>query len=125
MPKLRKDRVISMQTFGKKGEDLACDFLANNGYELIVRNYRFKRSEIDIICKLENLLVFVEVKARSSRTYGEPESFVSESQQIAITRAAEHYIMELDWTGDIRFDIVSIIKSYKETEILHLKDAFY
>lgn len=125
MPKLRKDRVISMQTFGKIGEDLACGFLIREGYEILERNYRFKRSEVDIVCKGEGLLVFVEVKTRSSRTYGEPESFVSEAQQLAIIRAAEHYITESNWGGDIRFDIVSIVKSSNEEETLHLKDAFY
>lgn len=125
MPKLRKERVISMQTFGKKGEDLARDYLVRGGYEILKRNYRFKQSEVDIVCKGEGLLVFVEVKTRSSRMYGQPESFVSEAQQLAIIRAAEHYITESNWSGDIRFDIVSIVKSSNEEEVLHLKDAFY
>jgi len=114
-----------MQTFGKKGEDLACDFLTNLGYKIVARNYRFKRSEIDVICKGSDVLIFVEVKTRSSRNFGEPESFVSASQQKAINRAAEGYLSESDWSGDIRFDIISIVKSNHEEEVFHIKDAFY
>lgn len=114
-----------MQTFGKKGEDLACRFLEGGGYEILERNYRYKQSEIDVVCKTDDLLVFVEVKTRSNRIYGEPESFVSESQQAAIIRAAEYYMEDSEWVGDIRFDIISIIKSSNDEEIVHLKDAFY
>ncbi|MFY0594025.1 MAG: YraN family protein [Roseivirga sp.] len=114
-----------MQTFGKKGEDIACDFLINLGYEIIVRNYRFKRSEIDIICKGEGLLIFVEVKTRASRSFGAPESFVSEAQKESIGRGAEAYIEAINWPSDIRFDVVSIFKKGSEQEVFHIKDAFY
>ncbi len=114
-----------MQTFGKQGEELAIDFLENQGCRVISRNYRFKKSEIDIICEGEGLMIFVEVKTRSRRDFGEPESFVSLTQQKAIIRAAEEYLLESNWKGDIRFDIIAIVKSKEETEVLHLKDAFY
>ncbi|OEK05804.1 YraN family protein [Roseivirga misakiensis] len=114
-----------MQTFGKKGEDIACDFLEEIGYEIISRNYRFKRSEIDIICNGEGLLIFVEVKTRTSRAFGQPETFVSESQQIAINSGAEEYLTQSNWLGDIRFDVVSVILNKDESETFHIKDAFY
>lgn len=114
-----------MQTIGRKGENLAVDYLIKQGYHILVRNYRFKKSELDIICEHDNLLVFIEVKTRSSRTFGEPESFVSESQRNSIIRGAEEYILEINWQGDIRFDIVAIIQTTTEQEVFHLKDAFY
>lgn len=117
--------IISMQSFGKKGEQMACDFLERKGYTIIHRNYRFKKSEIDIICRKNDLLVFVEVKTRSTRAYGDPESFVSLNQQEAIIRAAEQYVETANWPGDIRFDIVAITESDKEHDILHLRDGFY
>ena len=114
-----------MQTFGKKGEDIAFNFLEENQYQIIQRNYRFKKSEIDIICQKAGLLIFVEVKTRSSKAFGYPEQFVSISQQKAIIRAAEHYVEETKWAGDIRFDIIAIVMKAEMVEIEHLKDAFY
>ena len=114
-----------MQTFGKLGEDKAAHFLDGEGYEILARNYRFKKSEIDIICKKGDLLVFVEVKSRSSKAFGEPESFVSVTQQKAILRAAEAYMLETHWEGDIRYDIIAFFKKGREEELTHLPDAFY
>ncbi|GHE56106.1 MULTISPECIES: YraN family protein [Roseivirga] len=114
-----------MQTFGKKGEDLACSFLQSHGYEIVVRNFRHKKSEIDVICRKDNLLVFVEVKTRRSVEFGFPEEFVSQNQQKAIIRAAENYVIEHAWKGDIRFDIVAVLINKETTDIEHLKDAFY
>jgi len=61
---------------GKEAEDMAADFLSRNGYEIVQRNYRYRRSEIDLIVRKDNWLVFVEVKMRSSDAFGYPEEFV-------------------------------------------------
>lgn len=114
-----------MQSFGKLGEDNAAAFLIKNGYEILQRNYRFKKSEVDLICSRNKLMVFVEVKTRSSKAFGNPESFVSQNQQEAIIRAAEEYILERNWEGDIRFDIIAIYKKGTEEELVHFEDAFY
>lgn len=114
-----------MQSFGKLGEENAATFLVEKGYIILERNYRFKKSEIDLICSYDRLLVFVEVKTRSSKAFGNPESFVSQNQQEAIIRAAEEYMLEKDWEGDIRFDIIAIYKKGKEEELMHFEDAFY
>lgn len=115
----------SMQSFGKKGEEIAADFLAAKGYQVIERNYRFKKSEIDVICLAGGTLVFIEVKTRSTKSFGEPETFVSENQKQSVIRAAEHYIIEKDWKGDIRFDIIAVYKDKERQEISHFEDAFY
>ena len=114
-----------MQTFGKLGEEKAAAFLTGKGYKVLARNYRYKKSEIDLICQKDGLLVFVEVKTRSSRSFGNPETFVGESQQQAIMRAAEAYMDESHWGGDLRFDIIAILSRGGEEEITHLEDAFY
>jgi putative endonuclease len=115
----------SMQSFGKRGEEISANFLIGKGYQIIERNFRFKKSEIDIICSINELLIFVEVKARSTKSFGEPETFVSENQKKSVIRAAEHYILEKDWKGDIRFDIIGIYKDKERQEISHFEDAFY
>lgn len=114
-----------MQTFGKRGEAMAEIELRQKGYKILERNYRHGKSEIDLIATGEGLMVFIEVKTRSSSSFGYPEDFVSKNQQQAIIRAANHYVEEYGWKGDIRFDIVAIVVKQTTMQIEHLKDAFY
>lgn len=109
---------------GEMGEDLALLHLETKGYQLVMRHYRYKRAEIDLIVSRDQLLVFVEVKARKNADFGFPESFVSDAQKERILMAAENYLLESPWAGPIRFDIVSILLG-KEKDILHIEDAFY
>lgn len=111
---------------GQKGEDIAVRFLENKGFEIVARNHREGRTEIDIIAKKEKLLVFVEVKARSSTVHGYPEEAVSAAKATRIVAAAEQYIAKMNWQGLIRFDIISIVQHQQHLqEILHFEDAFY
>ncbi len=111
---------------GKAAEELAAQHLQNQGFVIIARNYRYKRAEIDIIAQKGGLLLFVEVKARSSNYFGYPEEFVSPQQQDLLREAAEHYILEQDWNYPIRFDVIAVLKKYKqEVEVSHFEDAFY
>lgn len=107
---------------GSLGENLAADFLAEKGFKVVARNYRWRHAEIDLIVQRENWLIFVEVKTRSSAGYGYPESFVSDHQRRMIYDAAEEYIFSKDWKGHIRFDIVSV-KPGPKPEIVHFEDA--
>lgn len=109
---------------GNEGEDLAASFLQKKGYEIVIRNYRYKHAEIDLIVKQKELLVFVEVKTRSSSSFGEPEDFVDAKKATKIFEAAEHYMFESNWNGNIRFDIVSVKTGFK-TEVVHFEDAMH
>jgi putative endonuclease len=106
---------------GKKGEDMAAEYLEAKGYEIVERNYRYKRSEIDIITKKEKTLVFVEVKFRSGSYFGTPEMAVDSKKEEQVLNAAENYIFENDWNGPVRFDVVSILRN---NSIEHFEDAF-
>ena len=68
--------MASHNELGKKGEELAIDFLQKKKYSIIARNYRFDKAEVDIIAQMEDILVIVEVKTRSSKDFGNPEEFV-------------------------------------------------
>ncbi len=115
------------QQKGTLGENLAVRFLRQKGYEILFRNYKYGRKEIDIIAKdSEQTLVFVEVKLRSSDAYGTPEETVSTKQQNRIMAAAEHYIEHTNWEHDIRFDIIAIqLRQGLPPMINHFEDAFY
>jgi putative endonuclease len=107
---------------GRQGENLAAEFLKKKGWEIVNRNYRHGKAEIDLIVRRDDWTIFVEVKTRSTSTYGEPEDFVDEFQARKIYDAAEEFIFSTDWQGHVRFDIVSI-KLGDPTEIEHLEDA--
>lgn len=110
---------------GKLGEDKAAAFLQDKGYEILVRNYRFRHSEIDIIAKKNKILAFIEVKTRTNVSFGMPEEFVDATKRRLIMKAAEQYIFDTDWHGDIRFDVISVIITQHTAWIEHIEDAFY
>jgi putative endonuclease len=110
---------------GKEGEDMAARFLMGKGYEIIQRNYRYKRSEIDLIVRKDNWLIFVEVKLRSSDAYGYPEDFVDYKKAKNVIDGAEQYTYDNNWQGNVRYDIVSIRLGRDGTEIIQIEDAFY
>src|SRR5688572_21945204 len=109
---------------GARGESIASDFLQNKGYQILVRNYRYKHAEIDLIVKKGAFIVFVEVKTRSYSFFGEPEAFVDSKKAATVIHAAEQYTYENKYEGNIRFDIVSV-KTGVNPEIVHFEDAFY
>jgi putative endonuclease len=106
---------------GKKGEDMAAEYLAEKGYEIVERNYRYKRSEIDLIAKKEKTLVFVEVKFRTGNYFGTPEMAVDSKKEEQVLNAADNYLFENDWNGPVRFDVISILQN---NSIDHFEDAF-
>ena len=116
---MARDSKISI---GKKGEEMAAAFLMNKGFDIVSRNYRHKKAEIDIIARKEDWLIFFEVKTRSSAAFGEPEAFVDNKKARMIFSAAEEFIFTNNWQGHVRFDVISV-KLGKETVIEHFEDA--
>lgn len=109
---------------GKKGEELAVKYLLDNGYSVLETNWRFKKSEIDIIALKNNELIFVEVKTRSSNYFEEPEQSVTLKKQKQIFIGANEYAQSYDDDIDLRFDIITVMIK-PNTDIKHIKDAFY
>lgn len=115
---------MNTKKIGDKGENFATNILETKGYEILERNYRFKRCEIDIIALHQNLLIFVEVKSLHSFNHGYPEERVNQAKINKLMEAAENYIYAINWQKDIRFDILSINLN-EPNEYLHIEDAFY
>lgn len=110
---------------GYRGEQAACAYLEALGFRILERNWRYKRAEIDIIAMEGDVLVFLEVKTRSSERYGSPEVFVSKRKQQLLTSAASAFCLQLEYTGEIRFDVVAVIASRKDCHVTLLRDAFF
>lgn len=115
----------SQRSKGKIGEDVAVNFLKQNGYEILEQNYYYNHGEIDIIAKEGNTLAFVEVKSRRSTAFGEPEESVTPKKQELLRRTAEGYVSERN-IGEIdcRFDVVSVVMKDGKAVCKILKDCF-
>ncbi len=114
------------QEIGRRGEELAIRFLEEEQYEILETNWRFSRAEIDIIARKNEVLVFVEVKTRSSDTFGNPELAVTRHKEKQIADAAAAYMRSINHEWEIRFDIIAlIIHNEQEYQLEHFPDAFF
>lgn len=110
---------------GSKGEQLAVDFLIKKGYDILDRNYRFDKAEVDIIAQKDNILAITEVKTRSTIDFGNPQDFVKPKQIQRLVKAVDEYVIANALDVEVRFDIIAIIKEGKGFKIEHLENAFY
>jgi putative endonuclease len=110
---------------GKTGEDYAADFLQGQGYRILLRNYRNKLGEIDIIARDAGVLCFVEVKSRASEKRGEGLEAVAFPKQRQIAKAALGFLKQRRLFGSrARFDVVSVTFGAGAPEIKLVKNAF-
>ena len=118
--------MASHNDIGTRGELLARELLEGKGYEILDENWFFNKAEIDIIAYQDPVIVFAEVKTRSSNYFGEPEDFVGRTKQKLLAQAADEYIYLMDHKHEVRFDIISILFDDLGTySINHIEDAFW
>ncbi|WP_159022287.1 YraN family protein [Formosa sp. L2A11] len=110
---------------GELGEDMAVDFLQKKGYEILERNYRYRKAEVDILAKTDDVLAVIEVKTRSSAFFGDPQDFVKPKQIQRLVTAVDAYVANNNLDLEVRFDIIAIVKTNKKFELEHLENAFY
>lgn len=110
---------------GVKGEQIAEKFLQEKGYVILHRNWCAGKKEIDIIAQKADILVFVEVKTRSSIQFAYPEESVDFQKQGYLRSAAEAFLDSNPEHIKVQFDIVSIhLNGENIKEIMHFEDAF-
>ena len=110
---------------GKKGEELAVDYLISKGYKIIERNYRFNKAEVDIMAQKQSTLAIIEVKTRSTTDFGNPQDFVKPKQIQRLVKAVDEYVTIHNLEVEIRFDIIAIVKNKTLFDIEHIENAFY
>lgn len=109
---------------GMFGENKAVKYLMSKGYRIIDRNYRTKIGEIDIIAIKSKVLIFIEVKTRSSTNYGFPYEAVNRRKQEKIVKSSLIYMKHKgleDW--QTRYDIIEVFLQNK-LKINHIENAF-
>jgi putative endonuclease len=111
---------------GSRGEDIAAGFLSDNSFEILERNWRCGRLEVDIIARLNDMLVIAEVKTRIGKFIEFPQESVDIRRQKRLIRAANAYIYQSNLNFEIRFDIITIVFDDKiNYRITHIENAFY
>lgn len=110
---------------GAKGEDIAAQWLINNGYTIRERNWKSGRNEIDIIAEINECIVFVEVKSRAADFQVHPREAVNVPKQRTIIFAASNYIKRYNISKESRFDIITVIFNGPDFEVDHIESAFY
>ena len=103
---------------GKFGEMMATMYLEKQEYEIVERNFRCRLGEVDIICKKNNQIIFVEVKTRTSENFGAPSEAVNKDKKNKIRKVAALYMMSEKITNyQVKFDVIEI-------SVNHIENAF-
>ena len=110
---------------GKRGEQLAVDYLLQKGYHIIATNWQEHKFEIDIIAQDKNELVMVEVKTRTTDFFGNPEEAVTSSKMKHLVEGANYYIETNEIDLECRFDVIGVVLNDTNQEIKHIQNAFY
>ena len=111
---------------GKEGERIAKKYFEKEGYEILDENWEFGKAEVDLIVYKSGIIVFVEVKTRSSIGFGNPEDFVDTAKQKQMEIASTEYIELMNHQNDVRFDVVAILFNKDKTyNLKHIEDAFW
>ena len=107
---------------GKWGEEIALDYLKNNNYKILEKIFKCKIGEIDLIAKTNDIIVFVEVKTRSSDMFGHPREAVNYYKQKKIRSVALNYLKYKNLLNfSCRFDVIEIL----DGNITHLENCFW
>ena len=115
------------QLIGKRGEDLACDYLIKNNYTILDRNFYCYQGEIDIIAKdLEkNELVFFEVKTRTNSKFGKPVDAVNKYKKLHLFKACKYYLYKNHiYNSFVRVDVIEVFLKSNFFFINHIKQIF-
>lgn len=112
---------------GTHGETIGKNFLITNGYKILDMNHRNKYGEIDIICKLNSIIIFCEIKSRYTNSFGSPIESITYHKQKQIIKLSQIYIINNKLLNyDIRYDIIEVIFNNINASytLNHVKDAF-
>jgi putative endonuclease len=109
---------------GKDGELIAFMVLQRDGFTVLETNWRFQKAEVDIIAQKDGFLIFIEIKTRGSKKFGNPSDSIDKKKINLYKDAVEGYLEQYPSELEVRFDVVNIIRGKDETEIEHIPNAF-
>lgn len=109
---------------GRQGEELAAEWLLAQGFAIMHRNWKHSYFELDVVASKDNILHFIEVKTRTTDTYGHPEEGVTTKKMERLMNAGEEFLHQHPEWKRIQYDILSIrLHRYKAPEYFFLEDV--
>ena len=113
------------KTLGNAGENFAASYLESRGYKIITKNFRVRSAEIDIVAEKDSVIIFVEVKTRSSIKHGLPIEAVNFRKQQKIIEAASVFLQDEKYCDSAcRFDVIEIYSDGVKFSARHIENAF-
>ncbi len=109
---------------GHSGEHAAVQYLIDNGYNIRVTNWRYRRIEVDIIAETSQFLVIVEVKSRRNTLFTDPYKAVNYTKMRRLVNAAHAYVLHYGIHKEVRFDIIEVVSTSNGFSLNHIPDAF-
>lgn len=117
--------MLSAHNLGRRAENLAASYLKNSGYTILARNYRYLKGEVDLIVQKEDILVAVEVKARSINFLLSPEEAVYYKKIKLVAAAVNHFVQSKRLDVEVRFDLITYVFDGDNWERKHIIEAYY
>lgn len=121
-------KIFDKKELGDLGEALAKKYLKAKKLKFVQSNYRYFRKEIDLIfCdRKKGIIIFIEVKTRTRKDFGEPEEAINQIKRMNVRQAATGFLRShSEYDGhDIRFDSVTVFAGNEKPEINHIENAF-
>jgi putative endonuclease len=112
------------QETGNWGEQIATNYLTQKGYRIIGRNIRTPHGEIDILASYNQVLIFIEVKIRTNKSFGNPENSITSQKLIHMDESAQYYTQIIEHDGTWQWDAISILKlSSNSHELIHFENV--
>ena len=116
--------MVNKKELGNKGENIAENFLKTKGYEILERNFRTRKAEIDIIAMQNKEIVFVEVKLRKVLECGKPAEAINENKKKHLYNGAEYYLYKNNMMDRFcRFDVIEVYVINNYCKVIHLKNV--
>jgi putative endonuclease len=110
---------------GRKGEMLAACWLIEHGYQIMFKNWRFRRGEIDIIARKKGVLHFIEVKTNRSMAFGFPEERINKRKKKSLINSSIAFLEGFGEEAPFQFDIISISIEFKIVKYFLIDDAYF
>lgn len=111
--------------FGKTAENLAADYISAKGYKIIARNFRSGKAEIDIVAEYGGQIIIIEVKARHTDLFIEPQEAVNKKKIRLMITAANDFMETFNRTEEVRFDIITVLPDDAgKLALTHIENAF-
>lgn len=108
---------------GRLGENVAARYLIQKGYNILARDWHCGHRDIDIVAQKDGLLVFVEVKTRSTTVFGQPEEAIDNRKIRSLLAAGSAYVRYFHVESPVQFDVITVVGENEPFEINHIENA--